>query len=88
MTTTLTSITMSSSTAKEDRYGLSAHMAIVCGLMDVLEEHGLLKDPKKDEDDPKTPYKVHVLNSLNSAGIGGPPYTWEGVRKASTNFLF
>jgi len=79
---------MSSSTAKEDRYGLSAHMAIVCGLMDVLEEHGLLKDPKKDEDDPKTPYKVHVLNSLNSAGIGGPPYTWEGVRKASTNFLF
>lgn len=32
-------------------------------------------------------YKDQILAALNSAGLPGPPYTWEGARKAS-NFYF
>jgi hypothetical protein len=62
-------------------------MAIITGLLAKLDEHRLLEPPKKG-DPPSTSYKVHVLEAINSAGLRGSAYTWDGVRKASTNLLF
>lgn len=92
---------MSSSTTDQARYGFVAHEAIASGLLALKDELDELV-PKADMDEDyehlkerirriheclKVRYKATVLEALNSTGLPGGRYTWDGVRKASTNFL-
>lgn len=59
------------------RYGVAANMAIIGAMFDIRGRHDLEGYEKQ-----------MILDALNSAGLPSPKYTWEGVKKASTTFLF
>jgi len=55
------------------RYGNAVHIALLSVLLNIMTENGLKE----------TTYQTRLVDALNSIGLPGDAYTWEGTRKAS-----
>ncbi|KAB5585789.1 hypothetical protein GE09DRAFT_1048832 [Coniochaeta sp. 2T2.1] len=60
------------------RYGLTASSAIIVALLGVI---------RRETGKTEAEFKEEILEELNTTGLPGGQYTWEGARKASTHLF-